>query len=856
MYEQVIHSLQTFNCRFQISAAPTTALTSTTPASSPTSTALTPTTSTSSAASSTPLIPTTSTSSAPSLTALTPTILTSSAASTTELTSTTLASTAGLFASTTEFVSYIVSKDIGLCNRNNISPEEKLSILSFSERWIAPSYFNFPVRRFGNKDRKYVPSWENDFSWLRYSKSKDGAFCAYCFIFSPCNKDKSDVFTDVPFEDWRHAKESNRGCLLRHENSAGHIKSQESAMDFINADKNGSIATKLDTMRETKIKSNTEVMRALIGLTFLMAERGISFRGNWNHDLGEENSNFMSLVHWTAQFNPDLSNHLKNCPKNAKYLSPQIQNEFLECIGATYRDECVQRINQSPFFSILVDEVTDVSHTEQVGIIVRYIHNKGDANFEIIEDFLGFVAVEKTDALTLTTVIVKSLREWGINLDKLRGKGFDGASNMMGKKSGVTTLLREMFPRAKYTTHCRSHCLNLAVVYACRLVEVRNFMDRLRELTFFINYSPKRKPILRAKFQSEESTTDLLGILNDAESQSMETAANRHNLPSLCETRWMARIDTVSCLLAHYVHVMEALDEIQMQSTGQAASDARSFSLTLENFGFIMTAVVCQSVLSMLRPFSIKLQTVELDLIGAHEEAKILIISLKAMRTDEMFESLFTRACNIAKKIHGEHFIPQMPRVSQRSSSRSNAPSTSVKDYYKINLFFIFLDTAISHLESRFNDDVNGALKIAFLFPERLSGLSYEIQSELLEKFEDEMPEADNFSAEILKWKIKYSNTSVGKLGLMECLKESYTYYPNIHYLLSLLAVLPVSTCSVERSFSALKRMKTFSRSTTGHCRLNGLAMPYIYRDSKVTVDDILKRWVSKGERRILTTFS
>jgi len=50
-------------------------------------------------------------------------------------------------------------------------------------------------------------------------------------------------------------------------------------------------------------------------------------------------------------------------------------------------------------------------------------------------------------------------------------------------------------------------------------------------------------------------------------------------------------------------------------------------------------------------------------------------------------------------------------------------------------------------------------------------------------------------------------------------------FYPNIHFLLKILATLPVSTTAFERSFSTLKRLKTLLRNKTGNERLTGLAL-------------------------------
>jgi hypothetical protein len=74
-------------------------------------------------------------------------------------------------------------------------------------------------------------------------------------------------------------------------------------------------------------------------------------------------------------------------------------------------------------------------------------------------------------------------------------------------------------------------------------------------------------------------------------------------LPTLAETRWTSRTDTLTWLLKHYDKVLDILDEIQNQTVGN--SDATSYKLTLLNFEILVVAVVTQFLLGYLRPLSI-----------------------------------------------------------------------------------------------------------------------------------------------------------------------------------------------------------------------------------------------------------
>ena len=55
--------------------------------------------------------------------------------------------------------------------------------------------------------------------------------------------------------------------------------------------------------------------------------------------------------------------------------------------------------------------------------------------------------------------------------------------------------------------------------------------------------------------------------------------------------------------------------------------------------------------------------------------------------------------------------------------------------------------------------------------------------------------------------------------------------FPNIYFALKLLGTLPITTCECERSFSSLRSIKTWDRSTKMNGRLNGLALLFIHRE-------------------------
>ena len=71
-----------------------------------------------------------------------------------------------------------------------------------------------------------------------------------------------------------------------------------------------------------------------------------------------------------------------------------------------------------------------------------------------------------------------------------------------------------------------------------------------------------------------------------------------------------------------------------------------------------------------------------------------------------------------------------------------------------------------------------------------------------------------------------------------------------MNLLLKILWTIPVSACGCERSFSSLRRIKTYIRNTTGQERLTSLALINIEKGYQIDIDAIITDFVSKKDER------
>ena len=133
-----------------------------------------------------------------------------------------------------------------------------------------------------------------------------------------------------------------------------------------------------------------------------LARQGLPLRGDRN----EEDGNFNQLMKFMAIDNPGISDWLKK--KKKKYTSPGLQNELLMVMSHNILCSITNDIQQSIFYTIMVDEATDKANKEQVVLVLRWVANN--------EDFIGLYNVPKIDSSTLVMTIKDRLLRLNLSL--------------------------------------------------------------------------------------------------------------------------------------------------------------------------------------------------------------------------------------------------------------------------------------------------------------------------------------------------------------------------------------------------------------------------------------------------------
>lgn len=769
--------------------------------------------------------------------------------------------------------SSILINDIGTHLGKKIDDYTKCLLLE--NPWQPPPGYELPfsVQNMTSKNgetreiKRYLSKQHIDsFPWLVYSPAKKGLFCKYCALFAQHRKgghNKGMALGKLVMEPLTNFKKlkGKDGDLEVHARLVYHQESVFEGNAFLktyHAPEN-EIVNQINLHRLQKVKENRERIRPIVESIIFLGKQNIPLRGHRDDGALMDDStpevnegNFRELLRYrVASGDKILEKHLLTASSRATYISKSTQNDLIGCCGDEISNVIVARIKEACYFSIIFDETTDISHTEQLTLNFRYVYNGS-----IREDFIKFVdayefATQKESGLdssgseprltgkVLGQMVIQLIKDLSLDITHCVGIGTDSCSVMSSEVAGAVSEILRVAPNS-CRCPCYNHCLNNSISKSSQVSAVRNAVAVVKSTISFFNQSAKRHFILKQELGSQ--------------------------LTSLCETRWVERHDSLIRFRDGLVKVVSALSAISQWKCSSTSSTASTLIHSLCSAEFIFSLVSLISVLKVTLPLSRFLQSPTIDLTSASDCLTDTMATIENMRcnADSTFSTLHMEATELASELGVEL---KLPRLVGRQVHRFNYNVESTEEYYRKSLYIPLLDNIINDLKTRFPENSMQCFQIQILMPAVLFGKKMEtmvpvaVQS-LSKRFHPLLADGKQKIMETLlqgelslwltKWKRELSQHKELPKTVLEVLDLcDQDLFPTIRSLLLILATLPVSVATAERSFSTLRRVKTWLRSRMVEDRLNGLCLLYIHRDIPVNTDRVIELFAKQGKRRI-----
>nr|CAI5828860.1 unnamed protein product [Callosobruchus analis] len=619
-----------------------------------------------------------------------------------------------------------------------------------------------------NQNRGFNINNYEKIKWLTASSTRNKLYCWNCVLFS---NDKSSVWGKTGYNNLQNLSR----VIERHEKSQEHISS---SIKFELFGKQN-IANVVDTARKRdienfneKVRENREILKRLIDAVVYLSKEECSFRGHDETSESDNKGNFKELIDFFKTYDQKLERFLSEATSISSVVKHKIQEEL-----------------RSTAFSL------DIACKSQLSVIFRYVIRS-----DIVERFVGFYDVSSgKNAESLYQLLVTEFQEFDLK-HKLIAQTYeyDGAAVMLGDFNGLQSKIKNIAPHALFT-HCYAHKLNLVLSKACNgIKEVRILFSNLSGFSSFFSKSSKRSEVLNR-------------IVD-------------RRIPTNAPTRWNFSSRAVVTVESQRRKLIEVFEFIF--NDNQILREAYGLRQLLLESNFIFFLKVFKKIFEHTDVVFQILQNKSTDI--TYSKTRINSLINQEYRSNEIhFNSLYSSFIDDTDAVSStEEEAADNP---QRKKRKTYFNFESKRLHYK-QIFAQIFDTIIEQLETRFAD-----LTVLQFFDlvncDSFSTFSKEFPNSLVDILIEQYPIFDHIS---LKNELSVLYSDKDLLGGAKCAKNMLLFIfnnnlksclPELYKLLSLVLSIPVTSAWVERSFSALKRIKTYNRSKMTQDCLSGLSL-------------------------------
>ena len=190
---------------------------------------------------------------------------------------------------------------------------------------------------------------------------------------------------------------------------------------------------------------------------------------------------------------------------------------------------------------------------------------------------------------------------------------------------------------------------------------------------------------------------------------------------------------------------------------------------------------------------------------------------LENIRTTKAFDEICSSISEEAKRLDLDDLaIPRKRRPPGKYSGAAEADNPATVEEHSRVLFFQLIDTTVMQLAERFDTKSSGISMYMKLESVPLQG-KVSPHDDLIVGYPELNVKTLSTQLEMFRSEWKYTNVSAAVELIQNMSEDVRRLFPQVERLVRLMLICPVSSCEAERSFSSLRRLKTWLRNSMTH---------------------------------------
>uniref|UniRef100_H2ZXZ6 DUF4371 domain-containing protein n=1 Tax=Latimeria chalumnae TaxID=7897 RepID=H2ZXZ6_LATCH len=497
--------------------------------------------------------------------------------------------------------------------------------------------------------------------WLIYLPRLHRLFCFACWLAA--DRKNTWVGPKCGFSNLKKGVEK----IEKHENLKIHCNAEKELLltkhRFL---QDKTVVTGLLKAEREQIQKSRQILR-LIDAALFLAQQGLAFRGHREYSCGSQNEgNYLELLKLLAKYDALLAQHIKTPKRNETYLSHQIQNDFIHALATEVLSAIKHEVQETKFFSVIVDSTIDIGHVDQFSLSLRYVKATGQA----VEHFITFHDLPGSSAENFFSILESSLETLNINMAHCQDQAYDRASTMSGNISGLQSR-KEISPTALFV-HCCAHNLNLVLMDAASCcTNVQLFFGTIESLYTFLTGS---LPCLRILEDEQEQLDNAVQVLK-----------------KLSDTQWACRKRAIDAAVQSLPTLYNALDRIVSggipNCKPKVFSDVQGLLSTTETFEFKFMLIFWRNVLNKIYTLSTVLQSSTIDLTTTLKFLDTCLSDVEALRSDIALQ--LAKECGTTVSFHEKR---AKKKKKFPDENHEDGPIKDARQKFKVETYFYLLD--------------------------------------------------------------------------------------------------------------------------------------------------------------------